>query len=56
MKVVPFNISITDDSKIEKNENFHLVIDSSSLPGGVAVGTPKKTTITIVDTTKRKLM
>lgn len=56
VKVVPFNILITDDNEIEKNENFRLVIDSSSLPSGVVVGTPNKSTITIVDTTKRKWM
>ena len=54
--MVPFSILITDDKKKEDNETFRLVIDPYSLPNGVAVGTPNKATITIVDTTKCKLM
>ena len=56
VKMVPFNIMITDDKKKEKNETFRLVIDPHSLPNGVVVATPDKPTITIVDTTKCKLM
>ena len=56
VKMVSFSIMITDDKKKENNETFHLVIDPYSLPNGVIVGTPDKPTITIVDTTKRKLI
>ena len=56
VKMVPFSILITDDNKNEKNETFHIVIDPYSLPDGVLVSTPNKATITIVDTTKRKLI
>ena len=56
VKMVSFNIMITDDNIKENNETFHLVIDPHSLPNGVVVGTPDKPTITIVDTTKCKLM
>ena len=53
---VPFRILITDDSIKERNETFRLVIDSSSLPDGVVVGTPSQAVITIVDVLKCKLM
>ena len=56
VKMVSFSIMITDDKKKENNETFRLVIDPYSLPSGVVVGTPDKPTITIVDTTKRKLI
>ena len=56
MKTVSFSILIADDNIKENNETFHLVIDPYSLPNGVVVGTPDKPTITIVDTTKCKLM
>ena len=53
---VSFSILITNDNKKEKNETFHLVIDSSSLPDGVVVDTPSQAIITIVDVTKRKIL
>ena len=46
---VAFAISITDDNKLEENENFGLVINPSSLPSSVIVGNPNQTTVTIVD-------
>ena len=46
-----FRISITNDNIRENNETFYLVIDSSSLPDGVIVGTPSQAIITIVDET-----
>ena len=46
---VPFNIPITDDMILEENEDFTLTINPSSLPTGVSVGSPKQTTVTIVD-------
>ena len=56
VKMVSFSIVITNDSLKENNETFRLVIDPYSLPNGVVVGTPDKPTITIVDTTKCKLI
>lgn len=52
-KNVSFDISITNDNRREDNETFRLVIDSSSLPDGVVVGSPSQALITIVDKTKR---
>ena len=54
--MVSFSILITDDKKKENNETFRLVIDTYSLPNGVVAGTPNKAMITIVDTTKCKIM
>ena len=46
-----FNISliITDDFIFERNENFTITIDPSSLPSNVTVGDPDQVTVTIVD-------
>ena len=46
---VVFDIAISDDSIFEDNENFILVINSSSLPSGVNVGNPGQAIVTIVD-------
>ena len=46
-----FRISITNDNRRENNETFYLVIDSSSLPNGVVVGSPSQAKVTIVDIT-----
>ena len=46
---ISFRISITQDNKKENNETFYLVIDPSSLPNGVAVGSPAQAKVTIVD-------
>ena len=53
---VSFSILITNDNKKEENEIFHLVIDSSSLPDGVVVGTPSQAIVTIVDVTCKILL
>ena len=53
---VSFSILITNDNKKEENETFHLVIDPSSLPNHVNVGTPSQAIITIVDVTKCKIL
>ena len=42
-------ISITDDNLLEGNEDFYLMIDSSSLINGVSVGSVNQTTVTILD-------
>ena len=55
-KMVPFSILITDDKKKEKDETFHLAIDQYSLPTDVIVGSSNTAMITIVDTTKCKIM
>ena len=53
--MVSLSIVITDDKKKETNETFCLVIDLSSLPSGVVIGTPSQAVVTIVDTTKCKV-
>ena len=49
--IVTFNIPITDDDILEGNENFTLIINSSSLRHGLFCCTPSefKATVTIVD-------
>ena len=51
MTSVSFDISITDDAIMERNESFMLIIDSSSLPydGAVVVGRSRQSTVIIVD-------
>ena len=44
-----FDIAISDDSIFEDNENFILIINSSSLPSDVNVGNPGQAIVTIVD-------
>ena len=51
-----FRISITNDNKKEINETFRLIIDSSSLPDGVVVGSRGQALITIVDKTRTSKM
>ena len=43
------NIPITNDSILEKNEIFILIIINSSLPSNVLIGDHGNTTVTIVD-------
>ena len=47
--MVPFDISIVDDSTLEGNEEFYIVIVPGSLPGGVARGNPRVATVNIID-------
>ena len=49
-----FTIPINDDSLDEKNENFAVVISSSSLTGIAASGSRLQATVTIVDNDKAK--
>ena len=44
-----FNVSINDDDIVERDENFELFIDPSSLPTGVIRAIPDVTTLTILD-------
>ena len=44
-----FDISITNDNTFEGNENFILIINSSSLPSNITHGDPGQATVTIVD-------
>ena len=48
MITASFNVSITKDNISEGNENFHLMINSSTLPNGVTVDATGDTSITIV--------
>ena len=50
---VPFKVSLNDDNILEKNENFVLTINQSSLPSGVTIGNPSLTTVTIVDNDRK---
>jgi len=45
----PFNVSIIDDSKLEKDENFLVAIDLTSLPCGIIVDGPGQATVTILN-------
>ena len=49
MTHVLFNVSVTDDNILEKNENFRLAIDPSSLPANVTVSVPNRGKVKIVD-------
>ena len=40
---------IFDDTLVEVDESFDLIIDQSSLPNSVALGDPCETKLTIVD-------
>ena len=44
-----FDVPINDDNILEGNENFILIINSSSLPSDVTVGSPGQATVNIVD-------
>ena len=44
-----FNVSIIDDSTLERNETFTLDIIAGSLPSGVSLSSPGMTTVNILD-------
>ena len=46
---VPFSVPITDDNILEINEKFNLIIDLSSLPLHVNIGSIYQTTVLILD-------
>ena len=48
-KKATLNISITNDTLLEDDEKFTLIINSSSLPNYVHVGDQSTTTVTIVN-------
>ena len=45
----PFVIKIINDSVLEENESFTLIINARSLPNGFGLGNLNMTTVTIVD-------
>ena len=47
--VVPFDVPINDDNKVEGNEIFNVTIDPSSLPSAVTAGIPLQATVTVAD-------
>ena len=47
--MVPFNISIVDDSTLEGNEDFNIIIVPGSLPDDVTRGNPGTATVNIID-------
>ena len=46
---VTFDVPIVNDSILEGNEDFILVIDQASLPNRIILGIPGLATVTIVD-------
>ena len=48
-----FNISINDDTIFERDENFMLTINGTSLPDSVTLGNPDEATVTIVDNDRK---
>ena len=49
MTEATLNVSIVDDSILEGNEIFNLIVNVSSLPSKVIVGDHGRATVTIVD-------
>ena len=47
--MVPFNISIVDDSILEGREDFNIIIVPGSLPEDVSRGNPGTATVNIID-------
>ena len=56
MTDVSLNVTIMDDSILESNETFQLIIISSSLPNRVTVDNPSVVTVTIVDNDRKLLI
>ena len=52
----PFNISITDDNVLERNESFNIFIIPELLPSDISLGNPNRTTVTIVDDDSKSLV
>ena len=46
---IQFNITINDDNILERDENFGVTINATSLPSQVNVADPYHTTVTILD-------
>lgn len=44
-----FNVTITQDSVLEDDENFNVAVDPTSLPSRVSLGVPSNVTVTIVN-------
>ena len=44
-----FNVPINDDSVVEENENFTLIIDMSTLPNDFILGSVSQATVVIRD-------
>ena len=44
-----FDVAIANDSILEVDENFELIINMSSLPNDVTIGVPGRATVIIVD-------
>ena len=49
MTEATLNVSIVDDSILEGNEKFNLIVNVSSLPSKVSIGDHGRATVTIVD-------
>ena len=53
---VPFDVSITNDTLLEENEDFDLIILAGLLPDRINRVSPGKTTVTIIDDDGRSMM
>ena len=53
---VSFDIALTDDNILEKNEFFNLTIDTSLLPNGFTVGSPGQAIVTIINNDSKLLI
>ena len=49
MTTATFEVPITDDMILERDENFTLTINEATLPDNVTRGDPGQATVTIVD-------
>ena len=54
--IVPFDVAIINDTLLEKNENFDLIILAGLLPNRIDRVIPGKTTVTIIDDDGRSMM
>ena len=53
---VSFDIALTDDNILEKNEFFNLTIDTPLLPNGFTVGSPGQAIVTIINNDSKLLI
>ena len=49
MTTASLSVPIKDDNIFEDNESFRLLIDLTSLPNDVTVGSPRSTVVVILD-------
>ena len=52
---IPFDVAVINDSVLEGNEHFNLIIVRGSLPNGVTSDNPITTRVIIVDDDSKSL-